>query len=796
LDRKVALKFIRTSQRDHQAARTRLYREAQALAKLSHPNVVTVHDVGTHGDQVWLSMEFVAGATLGAWRRAKRPGWRDVLEVMKQAARGVAAAHRAGLLHRDLKADNIMVGDDGRARVMDFGLARAGSEEREELAEEREISTIRQDALSLELTAAGAMMGTPAYMAPEQFVGQAADERSDQYSLCATLWEALYGQRAHTGANLIQLVDAVTSGAPPRAPAGARVPGWLRRVVERGLAVDRERRHASVDALLAALEADPTRRRWLLGLGLGLALSGAAGLGVRHLQRARAIAACEAEGASIDEVWNADAQRRLHAGLVATAAPYAEAVAANVTPYFTAQAADWRRARVDTCLDVHVRDRWDDDTHERALGCLDARRLELEALVDELSRADVTAVELAVNAASGLGQVAPCRDPLRLATMPTLPRDRQGVRAFWRAKSAAMAQRDAGHFERGLELIAAARADAERLESPSLQADARRIEGDLLDHLGKYDDAEAAYEDAFFTGADAGAFELAADAGIGLVTVVGYRQARHDDGLRWSRQAEVMLSILGEDARSLRRARLLDGRGVILAAKGELEAAAGLFETTLSIRRDAFGPTHPRVAITLDNLANVRYAGGKYEEARALYEEALAIQEASLGVDHPKVATTLNNLAGVQEATGNTAEARALLERALTVRERLFGPDHPAVAMALGNLANVLRSSGAYADAEAMQRRALAIKERVYGPKHPSVAITLNNLAAVHASAGEREEARALYERAIALGREAFGPEHPTLGDLLTDYGDSLVARGEWDAAKLRFAQARAIFTA
>ncbi|MCA9718077.1 MAG: serine/threonine protein kinase [Myxococcales bacterium] len=267
LDREVAVKLIRGANND--AARTRLQREAQALAKLAHPNVVAVHDVGTHNGQVWVAMEFVVGRTLGEWLTQERPRWRQVLSVIKQAARGLAAAHAEGLLHRDVKPDNIMVGDDWRVRVMDFGLARAEGARVHHHDDPKDGTSV----LSVELTAVGAIMGTPAYMAPEQFLGLRADERTDEFSLAVTLWEALYGQRPFAGDTFQALSVAVTSGTREPAPANSKVPGWLRRVLERALDVDRNKRFESVRVMLEAIEQREQRGRVrvvVAGLSSGL----------------------------------------------------------------------------------------------------------------------------------------------------------------------------------------------------------------------------------------------------------------------------------------------------------------------------------------------------------------------------------------------------------------------------------------------------------------------------------------------------------------------------------------------
>ncbi len=291
LDRKVALKLLHprlaadanpATVRD---ARARLVREAQALAKLNHPHIVAIHDVGEHQGTVWLAMEYVDGETLSAWLKQQRRTWREVLDVMDAAARGLSAAHNAGLVHRDIKPDNIMIGVD-RVRVMDLGLARAlgGDDDSAGFVSADAPTAAAQlfEALAVRVTQAGAVMGTPAYMSPEQYRGQPADARADVFSFCVTLWEALMGERPFAGNTLVEFAANVLSGTVrpvPLDPHAQRVPGWLRRVCTRGLAVDPERRFDSMEALLDALSQESTidsaparraRRVFLWSLGAAL----------------------------------------------------------------------------------------------------------------------------------------------------------------------------------------------------------------------------------------------------------------------------------------------------------------------------------------------------------------------------------------------------------------------------------------------------------------------------------------------------------------------------------------------
>ncbi|HEY8210865.1 MAG TPA: serine/threonine-protein kinase, partial [Myxococcaceae bacterium] len=268
LDRKVALKILRSDYDRSLTAelRTRLLREAQAMARLSHPNVIPVYDVGTVGAQVFLAMEFVEGSTLTRHQRAiprDRSQWRAVVSLYLQAGHGLAAAHAAGLIHRDFKPDNVLVSRDGKqVRVVDFGLARPEAMGAEpDLSDElpspprpsERPSEGRQPGskpvLETPLTQAGMLVGTPAYMSPEQLSGRAVDARTDQFSFCVALWEALHGERPFKGTNAKEIAQAI-QGGKPTGPPGAKVPAHLRRLLLRGLAGDPDRRYPGMEALL------------------------------------------------------------------------------------------------------------------------------------------------------------------------------------------------------------------------------------------------------------------------------------------------------------------------------------------------------------------------------------------------------------------------------------------------------------------------------------------------------------------------------------------------------------------
>jgi serine/threonine protein kinase len=258
LDRKVALKLLRAGVTyNTKDARTRLRREAQAIAQLSHPNVVGVYDVGTTEDgDLYIAMEFVEGDTLTSWLKKYPRTWREIVDVFLQAARGLLAAHSVGLLHRDFKPDNVLVGGDGRVRVTDFGLARSVITP-EDAARPSGAPTSGASALNVELTATGMVLGTPRYMAPEQLTGPDIDARADQFSFCVALYEALYGRHPLPGATSVAMLEKHEKAAPP--PEGAKVPSAVGRAVMTGLERDRAKRFPTMGALIAGLVPAPRR---------------------------------------------------------------------------------------------------------------------------------------------------------------------------------------------------------------------------------------------------------------------------------------------------------------------------------------------------------------------------------------------------------------------------------------------------------------------------------------------------------------------------------------------------------
>ncbi len=824
LDRKVALKLVRPNAAIGGGASegpARLLREAQALAKLNHPAVVSIHDVGTFGEQVWISMEFVEGETLTDWVAAAPRSWREIVEVMRAAGRGLAAAHEAGLLHRDFKPDNVMLGVDGRVRVMDFGLARARDPSRAPTmtnagasssaasasssgramtasVHARLRSTSESAGLSVELTQAGALLGTPAYMAPEQFTGADITAAVDQFAFCVTLWELLYGERPFAGESVIELSVAVADGIRRAPPRHKQVPAWLQRVCERGLAVQPSRRYPSIVALLEALDAGQrgaSRRRALVAAATVAAI-GVGAFAYYQYDLSQKTARCESTRDGLSALWTDSARARMREALLATEISYAATTAEKVMPWLDAYARDWGDARVESCLNAERRETWSPDTYARARWCLEERALAFEALVEEFSQGDGRRVENAVSAAVDLPRIEPCRRAellTRLGTPPP-PTALRGELSATRAQlSEASAREAAGEYESGLQLAESALARAQATSWRPLIAAARVEVGVLREQTGDYDGAVEQLRAAYFEAAKSGANETATNAALALVGVLGYQKARHEDSLLWGELLELELDRLGAEQDDLRRAALKAGLAIAQRGVGDYRAAIELNQAALETYERALGPEHPTVAVNLSGLANSHHFLGDYERARELYQRALEIKELTLGPDHPEIAVFLNNLGIVHMDTGQHHKALPLSERALEIREAALGPDHPYVAHSLTSLGILHFRAGDYARALALYERTRAIMEKAFGPDHPNTAHALNNLAMTHFERGDLETARPLLERALAIRESALGPDHPSVAINLHNIARVHLRAGELDRAEPMFARALAI---
>ncbi len=810
LDRKVALKLLHSmGSAGGRAAQTRLLREAQALAKLSHPNVVGVHDVGTLGQRVWLAMEYVEGTTLGEWTRAQPRRWSEILEVALAAGRGLAAAHAAGLVHRDVKPENVMVGGDGRVRVMDFGLALAVDPEAEGTgggsgdgsAEDggggaRRVETGALVVLSHRVTQVGSLVGTPAYMAPEGFRTAKTDARSDIFGFCATLWDALYGEPPFAGSTFAELYDNLMAGHVRPVPRGSRVPRWLRRACGRGLAVEAEDRYPTMDALIDRLERGWAWARWrkLAALGIAVAVAAVAALAWWAWQRSEVESSCVAAGAEIEGVWNEAAKERLRRGMIDTGAPTAADIYVRTLPWVERWAAAWSTTVEGVCREAQIEGSWSPELYRRAQSCLEERRQTLEGLLEALQAAPADAVPFAVTLAAELPRIDACTTRALLERRPAPPTEAlRGREAELRRELLAiMGLNDSGRHVEAMPRAEALLENAEELGYPPLTIAARVQVGGLASVLGDVERGEAELIRVFVDAGAMGMDDVAADAANRLIFSVGYRAGRHAEGLLWSQVAEMLVGRLGQ-REGLLGATVKSSVANVHYARGDYDESERLFAEALAISEGLLGAEHPNVADILTNLADVHYAKGDLDGAQAIYERSVAIAEASLGPVHPNLAFTLNNLATVHLKRGELVPAQESLERSLAIFEVTLGDAHPELANIVNNVANIDRARGDFERALAGYSRSVAIIEGVHGRDHLALATPLENLGLTHRLAGQDDRARAFLERSLEIREARLGAEHRDLVLALVRLGELDLRSGELEAARRGFERAQAI---
>lgn len=391
LDRRVALKLVRPIALGSATAQERLRREGVALAKLSHPNVVTVYEVGQADGLLFIAMELVEGLRLGEWLKAHDRTWEAVTDVFVQAGEGLAAAHACKLLHRDFKPDNVMVGSDARVRVVDFGIAldHGATTTRPDGSAAGEPAAV----IDTRITRAGARIGTPAYMAPEQLMGRRLGPRSDQFSFCIALYEALYGERPFESNTAAELLLRIATTPPSFQGEARSAPPAVIQIVKRGLAVVPGHRFNSMDALVLALRATrKARRRPLRVLGTGVLGGALVTVGVRALLET-SDPNCESEANTLQRIWDTERSAAVRAQLSATGAAYFDVAARRVTESLDAYSRDWSEQAVAICEARKSGAGGFEVVFEQKQRCLDARAREVGLVVARLLEADRDVVE-------------------------------------------------------------------------------------------------------------------------------------------------------------------------------------------------------------------------------------------------------------------------------------------------------------------------------------------------------------------------------------------------------------------
>jgi len=778
LDRKVAVKVLRADTASSEAsARDRMLREAQAMARVSHPNIVTVHEVGTHDDEVWIAMEFVRGATVSEWLAAAPRSWREIVGVFLQAGRGLEAAHAAGVIHRDFKPANTLVTAAGVVKVLDFGLAR--SIRGTTLERIRPPDDAMDASFDIHLTYPGTVIGTPAYMSPEQHLGEPATRRSDQFGFCVSLWEALYGEPPFDRSSLSALKLAVTDGALREPPPGARVPACFLHILRRGLALDPMHRFGSMTELLLQLERNLKARpapRYLLAGVVGLLA-----LGNLLVPWMAAEDPCNAAGGELAGVWDRAAAQATRAGLLATGQPFAADTWTRVQPRLDAYAGALVDMRVEACR-AHQEGRASTHLFDLRTACLDQRHAGLASLVEILQRADAEVVGNAAAAAAALPPVAVCGDTRALTDAVDLPADpAQAQRvAHLRSRLAeAHAHELTGHHEHGLERLADL--DLRGLDHPPALAELGLRRGSLLSEAGHHQEAELALTEALRLALSSGHEVAAATIATRRDFVRAARLQRAHDVLLDAPLVEGLIARIEVHHRgSGLRGDHVNNLGIAHALLGQQQLAEREFVASIAARTAAFGADHPQVVYALGNLGLVLLDGDDIVAATRRLDAAFLAAQATLGPKHPHVALLAVNLGTGELALGQLGDAARHLEHALSLQTERLGPDAPDlhyVLSAIGDLALARRRCDAAAE---HYQRALLLLGQGDAPDHPGALQPLIGLGKVAACRAAYAAARELGGRALVLAERSRGEASP---DLLDGLGDMFMRAGDLDQA-------------
>jgi serine/threonine protein kinase/tetratricopeptide (TPR) repeat protein len=757
LDRKIAIKLVRAGGGGQGSeGRTRLMREAQATAKISHPNVVVVYDAGTFGERVFIAMEFVEGHTLRYWLQEKERPWQEILEAFLAAGRGLAAAHDKELVHRDFKPDNVMVAKGGQVRVMDFGLARivdgappSGGVPSSPLALDGGILDLEatpilggppvDDAAATgtstlafrdKITVTGAMLGTPAYMSPEQFKGALADARSDQFSFCVALYEALYGARPFAGRNLEELARNVVAGNVAAPPAARRVPPAVRKALERGLRADALERFPSMNALLAEIEK-----------AAGTARGGFAA------QAAAKLAGIWEPPVGGQPVATPE-KERIHEAFLATGKAYAAASFASASAALDRYAQRWCELYVEVCEATHLRGEQSAEVLDLSMSVLNEGLDDLKALCRVFGEATAEVVSNADRAASALANLERCRDVdfIRNAVRP--PRDFQtrAVVEDLRGRLADVRARvRVGRFAESARAATLLVEEARPVGYDPVLAEALLVRGMLEAELKRNDDARPILEEAFSVAELARHDEVAAMAAIYILDIEGYVNGRFAVAEVWARYAETLLRRMGSN--DLQWGWYFSNRANMREKEGRLAEAVEDARRALDAKIRVLGQNAFDVGQSYGNLANHLAVGGDFEGAVEANARARAILVEAIGAEHPWALFMQANQAQYLYRLGRFEEAVEIATRALALLEPELDPRGLAISSPLRTMGLCLLALGRAAAAVAIFERAVAIRERV--TKSPVW------LADVHSPLG-----RALYEtgereRGLALVRRA-----------------------------------------
>ena len=818
LDRSIALKVMRPELVGVTGKLAeRLVRESRAMAKLAHPSVITVYDVGRTGDAVFLAMELIRGETLGSYARRVRPGWRELVALLERAGQGLAAAHDAGIIHRDFKPENVLVELDperikprvSRVVVTDFGVARIanptleldqrseatggvprGIDKRSEatrrgaptgdtvrggaprgIDDGSSISTLDADP---KLTAAGTTVGTPAYMAPEQLDGRAVDRRADVFAFAVSAWELVFGERPFRGKTVDQIRCAMRQ--PPVPPHDHDVPGRVVEALVRGLAIEPAARHADMHAFVRALAATRRRRRGVAATASGLAAIGLIGVGIAGTRMFGSTASdpCARGSATFDEAYDDVRAASLRIAL-ADDPKAADVVIARLDRAATR----WHDAHRATCNP-------DSEPPQAAAttACLDARRLELEATVDDLVLDGPVRAAYATRLIDVVGDPSACTTPAPGLIEARVPADRASRRTVTALRYRAFdseAERDRGDYKRALATAGAVVAAAKSgwpgfyVETLYLMGTIQTQGGDSAKSIATFREAAALAERVHHD-------YIAANSWIQLVQATTFDDADPERGLEYAAYAESAVDRIGRPPDVV---VLLDySRGTALVQLQRYAEAEVALRRAFALAEVASRDSVPLVIQGLGYLLEDRQ---RFPEAVAMYRRAIA-EFATQRSASPAIEMTIRDrLAASLGMIGELAEAEASSRKSVELADRTLDDMNVDRALKHANLAQILQLAGKLDAALAEATEALGRIANIHGDRHPRYATMLVVVGTILNQLERYAEAEPKLARACEILAFEFGDTSAQVAECLIPHAVSLSSLDR-DAAALALA--------
>ncbi len=780
LQREVALKRLRPRALDVEG-RVRFEQEARAMAALSHPNVVAVYDVEVVDDEeIVLVMEFVNGPSLRAWLRQSKREWYEVLAPFLDAGRGLAAAHRAGLLHRDFKPDNVLVTSDN-AKVTDFGIAkRTTIEFRAEVGLDTESRDPPGETLdNANLTQAGMVMGTPRYMAPEQHAGETElSSAADQFAFCVALWEALTNKPAYRGLDLARKKRQ----GPPEWPS-ASGPRWLGDALRRGMHPDPDARWPSMDTLIAALSRDPSQRRTRALRGVTAAGMVGIGAAVAFFVGSDEPDPCADTERQIEQAWNDDVRNAVRGSMRSVEVAYAPALSARIEARLDAFAETWGAERRNAC-EAAIRGEYSDDLRDRRAGCLDQGRVALGAVARVLSQAaDVDVLQKADTLVDELPDPHRCADlaALQEGTIPPTAAQATAVAQLRDSLEQAKAERLAGRYDQAKRVLTTNEPRLESLGYLPIRGEYAYERAKLRIAQGEREGAEAAYAEALNVAIATADKDLISKASADLIRVAS-------SGGRYAKvEALRPIAESAADGAPHLESHVALALGEALHDDAQSEPAEALLRRAVQLLDDANTADPQTLASARVSLANTLREQGRFGDADVEYRAAVGGLVAALGPEHPAVAAARMNLSQNLREMGQLDEALAEALAADEIRLRTLGPTHVKYGRGRSALAEILADARRFEDAEAAAQEGVQIVLAAVGETDVNAAHALNGLGRIQFARHRDADAEASFRKTVGVLVGLYGPEHPAIAPLKVNIASTLHYQGKYAESEEAF---------